>query len=277
MAVLDVDLDRAAADGPEPILVHAVLLGPRGRQHPVPAGHVVVHGHAQLPEVVLALAAAGRLAGGLDRRQEQRHQNADDGDHDQQFDQRKRACAHAGPATERDTGSSRCLPPGAARRDALRSARAGRQRCSARGDLPLARGCCNLWPLSLAACHQSRVGRSSDFRAWACPAFSSHPPAGESRQWPIRLGNPPHTRSQRRGHPGIAPEFPVRRPLQMLRPTTNAQCNPHTVPEWQTSCKLGGVPLAAMGRRLPAGGLASALERILMALAATHGGSVRGS
>jgi hypothetical protein len=48
----------------------------------------------------------------------------------------------------------------------------------------------------------------------------------ELRQWPSRLGKPPHTRSQRRGHPGIAPEFPVRRSRQILRPTTNARIQP---------------------------------------------------
>jgi hypothetical protein len=37
----------------------------------------------QLLEVVLALVAPGRLAGRLDGRQKQRHQDANYGDHDQ--------------------------------------------------------------------------------------------------------------------------------------------------------------------------------------------------
>src|SRR5436190_4118902 len=52
---------------------------------------IVVQGEAQLLQVVLAPRAAGRLAGGLHGRQEQRHQNADDGDYHQQFDERKAA------------------------------------------------------------------------------------------------------------------------------------------------------------------------------------------
>jgi hypothetical protein len=44
---------------------------------------------AQLPEVVRAAGHAGRFPGGLDRRQQQADQDADDGDHYQQLDQRK--------------------------------------------------------------------------------------------------------------------------------------------------------------------------------------------
>jgi hypothetical protein len=43
----------------------------------------------QLLEIVLALTAARRFAGGLNRGQEQRHQDADDGDHHQQLDERE--------------------------------------------------------------------------------------------------------------------------------------------------------------------------------------------
>ena len=50
-----------------------------------------MHGQADLLEIVQALRAAGALAGGLNRRQQQRHQHADDRDHDQQLDQRKAA------------------------------------------------------------------------------------------------------------------------------------------------------------------------------------------
>ena len=45
-----------------------------------------VHGQSNLLEVVVALRAAGRLAGGLHGRQEQGDQDADDGDDDQQLD-----------------------------------------------------------------------------------------------------------------------------------------------------------------------------------------------
>ena len=44
---------------------------------------------ADLLEVVLALQLSGGLARRLHRRQQQRDQNADDGDHHQEFDQRE--------------------------------------------------------------------------------------------------------------------------------------------------------------------------------------------
>ena len=46
---------------------------------------------ADLLEVVHALVPPGRLACRLDRRQQQRHEDADDRDDDQQLDQGKRA------------------------------------------------------------------------------------------------------------------------------------------------------------------------------------------
>jgi len=51
---------------------------------------VVVDRQTQLLQIVLALAAAGSLAGLLNCRQQQGNQNCDDRDHHQQFDQRKR-------------------------------------------------------------------------------------------------------------------------------------------------------------------------------------------
>jgi hypothetical protein len=48
-----------------------------------------------LLQVVGALGAAGRFAGRLHGGQKQRHEDADDGDHDQQFDQRKSASERA--------------------------------------------------------------------------------------------------------------------------------------------------------------------------------------
>ena len=50
-------------------------------------GHVVVHGQAQLLEIVLALGPPGRLAGRLHGRQQKCDENGDDGDDDQQLDQ----------------------------------------------------------------------------------------------------------------------------------------------------------------------------------------------
>ena len=43
----------------------------------------------QLLDIVGALGAAGRLARRLNCRQQQRHQDADDGDHHQKFDERE--------------------------------------------------------------------------------------------------------------------------------------------------------------------------------------------
>ena len=55
---------------------------------------VIVQGEPDLLQVVDALGTAGRLAGGLDGRQQQGDQDRDDGDHDQQLDQRESATAH---------------------------------------------------------------------------------------------------------------------------------------------------------------------------------------
>lgn len=44
---------------------------------------VILQRDAELFEVVGKLRPAGRLARGLDRRQQQGHENADDGDHDE--------------------------------------------------------------------------------------------------------------------------------------------------------------------------------------------------
>ena len=49
----------------------------------------VVNRQADVLEIVAALGAAGRLARRLNRRQQQGHQDADDRDHDQEFDQRE--------------------------------------------------------------------------------------------------------------------------------------------------------------------------------------------
>ena len=51
---------------------------------------IVVHRQAELLEVVHALGPPGRLAGGLDGRQEQGDQDRDDRDDDQELDQRER-------------------------------------------------------------------------------------------------------------------------------------------------------------------------------------------
>jgi hypothetical protein len=48
-----------------------------------------VHGQGELAEVVATFNPPGSLAGGLNGRQEQRDQHADDRDHDQQLHEGK--------------------------------------------------------------------------------------------------------------------------------------------------------------------------------------------
>lgn len=64
-------------------------------------GLIVLQGDAQLFEVVGALEAPARFAGGLDGRQQERNQDANNRDDDQQFDQREAAAAgwHASATT----------------------------------------------------------------------------------------------------------------------------------------------------------------------------------
>ena len=50
---------------------------------------VVCQREADLPQVVLARGSPGRFSGRLHRRQEQAHECADDGDHDQELDERE--------------------------------------------------------------------------------------------------------------------------------------------------------------------------------------------
>jgi hypothetical protein len=50
---------------------------------------VILKCDSDLLQIVDALRPAGRLAGGLHGGQEQRDQDADDGNHHKQFDQRK--------------------------------------------------------------------------------------------------------------------------------------------------------------------------------------------
>jgi hypothetical protein len=49
----------------------------------------IVYAQRELPHVIDALGAPRRLARGLNGRQQQRDQHADDGNHHQQLDQRK--------------------------------------------------------------------------------------------------------------------------------------------------------------------------------------------
>src|SRR5262249_9591962 len=56
---------------------------------------VIVEGKPYLPEVVLASNPIGTLADLLHGRQQKTHQDADDGDHDQQFNKRERRTARA--------------------------------------------------------------------------------------------------------------------------------------------------------------------------------------
>jgi hypothetical protein len=52
---------------------------------------VVLNGQTNLPEIVLTRGAAARFAGGLHGREQECRQDANDGDHNEQFDQRKGA------------------------------------------------------------------------------------------------------------------------------------------------------------------------------------------
>ena len=56
---------------------------------------VVVQRHAQLHDIVDALRSPRGLAGGVNRRQKHRHEDADNGNHDQQLDQRKASASFA--------------------------------------------------------------------------------------------------------------------------------------------------------------------------------------
>ena len=66
----------AVAAGVDIIELGTPLLKTQGVAHVV----VPVHSQAELPEVIRALRPAARLASGLDRRQQQSDQHADDGD-----------------------------------------------------------------------------------------------------------------------------------------------------------------------------------------------------
>jgi len=55
---------------------------------------MIVHRDPQRVQVVAARRSASRFAGRLHRRQQQRNHNANDGDHDQQLDERKRRAKH---------------------------------------------------------------------------------------------------------------------------------------------------------------------------------------
>jgi hypothetical protein len=63
--------------------------GPRGRQMLDPVVHQM-NGQANLLELVGTFDSPRGFPRTLDRRQQQRDQNPNDGDHDQQFDKRKR-------------------------------------------------------------------------------------------------------------------------------------------------------------------------------------------
>ena len=68
----------------------------------------LVDGGAELLEVIRALRPSARRAGGHHRRQKQAYKDADDRDHDEQFDERKSAAIttskleilHNGPTPE---------------------------------------------------------------------------------------------------------------------------------------------------------------------------------
>jgi hypothetical protein len=61
---------------------------PAGREH-VESALVVVKSEANLLEIIFALSSAGSFPRLLNGRQQQCHQNCNDGDHHQQLNQRK--------------------------------------------------------------------------------------------------------------------------------------------------------------------------------------------
>ena len=54
---------------------------------------VIGNGETDLPEIVAARATPRRFAGRIDRRQQHRYQDSDDGDYDQKLNERKRFSA----------------------------------------------------------------------------------------------------------------------------------------------------------------------------------------
>ena len=70
------------------VLQHGPL-GDSSRRKRADGRMIGVQRKADLLEVVRAVHSASRLAGGLDRGQQQRDENADDGNHHQKLDQRK--------------------------------------------------------------------------------------------------------------------------------------------------------------------------------------------
>jgi hypothetical protein len=66
----------------------------------------ILHRHAPLPQRVLAARPPPRFSGGLNRRQQQRDQDADDGNDNQELNQRK--SMSQAPGTR--LGGSACRP-----------------------------------------------------------------------------------------------------------------------------------------------------------------------
>ena len=93
-ALLDV---RQNQHGPTKHLAALGVIRLQGRIHDSRGGvhaeriGIVGHCQPQLPQVILALAAATRFTGRLDGRQQQRDEHPYDGNHHEQFDERERA------------------------------------------------------------------------------------------------------------------------------------------------------------------------------------------
>jgi hypothetical protein len=68
---------------------------------------VIVHRQPNLFEIVLALRPPARFTGCLYRRQQQRYQDADDGNHDQQLDERETPSDSDGTGARQRTRHSR--------------------------------------------------------------------------------------------------------------------------------------------------------------------------
>ena len=103
-------VEKLSCPAPARAIVRRIVGDPTRGQKP-PRQVMSLQSDPDLPQVILALSPPGRLASCLNRRQKHRHQEADDADHDQQFDQRKRSAA--GRHTNQRAGDDDQLRSGA--------------------------------------------------------------------------------------------------------------------------------------------------------------------
>ena len=184
---------------------------------------------------LLLQVAPRRLARRLQGRQEHRHEQADDPDHDQQFDEGETLfstqIARGADGHDQLRAQRSRVPKSGVRERRVRNprrrgptrVRTGRsERLAASRGLPTL---CSLRP-SRNAADNALVGllTSEQLEKLAFSSgFAIDPQRGSAgRQWLESTSL--NTRLQRRGRPGISPEFPVVSAISaMKRPTTNAR------------------------------------------------------